>query len=204
VIVNRLSGSLLEFRHDGVASARPAIWIIAGIVGAGALWSLFDGSVWPALIVFALGAFFFHLMRRSSAETLAMFDRQKGTVTVTHSRDGVEIERTELPLHELSRVIVEAPGNGKGRLTLRPALAFGTRIVPLTWRIYIPGDAPVEAALAIRRFLGHSDFKLFEDSVEALARHSDRIAPAVQVARLGLGMNRFKAAAHVRRLRSSA
>ncbi len=188
MVVNELSRDLLEFRHDGVAGARLAIVILAAILGMGAALVAMSGNLWPLVVILLLGAFFYNLLRRSSALSVALFDRGARQVTITHSRNGKEIEREEIPLRAVARVIIEQGSGTKGHRVRRPALLVGTRIVPLTWRAFEAGDAAVEAALAIRRFLGQSEFRLMEDSKEAFERYSERsIRRAARIARYGHG-----------------
>lgn len=198
------SGDRLEFHHDGVAGSRLMLWIVIGCVVAVALATFLGGSWVSLVIVLVIGAFFIGLLRRSSAVSTAVFDKTAGTVIVTHGRDGKEIEREERPIGEISRVIVEAAGRSAKidrKLELRPALVTGETILPLTFRAFVGGDSAIEAAKAIRRFLGHADDGLFEDSVAAMAKHTDRVNPAVRLARLGMGMGRLEAARYVTRLR---
>jgi hypothetical protein len=104
-------------------------------------------------------------------------------------------------------VIVEAAGRTSRRdrvLNLRPALVIDATVVPLTWRAFGDDKAPLEAALVIRRFLGHTEQQLYEDSIEALAKLSGRVNPAVRIARLGLGLDRIEAAKLVTRLQAGA
>lgn len=207
MIATQISDDRLELNHDGVASARPMLWIVVACVAAVAVAALLQGSFWSLLLVLAVGSLLVALLRRSSAESRAVFDRRAGTVTISHCRGGTEIERIERPLGDISSVIVEAAGRSRRNdnvLTLRPALLVGTDIVPLTWRAFVSGDSAVDAALAVRRFLGAPEGNLFADSVEALARHSDRTNPAVRIARLGMGLGRREAAELVTRLRKTA
>lgn len=205
--VKHSSEDRLEFHHDGVAGSRRMLWMVSGCVAAVALATLFGGSWISLIIVLAVGAFLVSLLRRSSAISSAVFDRQARTVTVSHSRDGREIEREERTIDEISRVIVEAAGrSGKTDrvLDLRPALVVGSTILPLTYRAFVSGDSAVQAATAIRHFLGHAEENLFEDSVAALAKYTDRVNPAVRLARLGMGLGGLEAARYVTRLRDRA
>lgn len=202
----RPDGSL-EFRHDGIAGVRPMLFAVIACVAAVALATLWGGSFASLGLVLAVGAFFAVLLYRSSADSRALFDPAAGTATIVHARAGRELERSQLALTEIDRVIVEAAsrsGRPDNVLKLRPALVAGGRIVPLTFRTFVAGKAPLEAAAAIRRRLGHDEAHLLEDSVKALATLTGRTNPAVRIARLGLGMGRLAAARHVTKLRDAA
>lgn len=205
--VKQASEDCLEFHHDGVAGSRLMLWIVGGCVAAVAIGTLFGGSWVSLIIVLVFGAFFIILIRRSSAVSTTVFDTKAGTVTVSHRRGDQEIEREERPIGEISRVIVEAAGRSRKHdktLKLRPALVTGSTILPLTYRDFISGDSAVEAAIAIRRFLGHAEDNLFKDSVAALVKYTDRVNPAVRLARLGMGLKGLEATRYVTRLRDSA
>lgn len=205
--VSSTSGDRLEFRHDGIARSRPLQWIIIGCVILVAIATLLGGSFGALVVVIVFGAVLVALIRASSAQSTAVFDLGNKVVTISHVRPGKPAERAQWPLSEISRVIVEAAGRSARRdrvLNLRPALVIGTTIVPLTWRAFGDDKAPFDAALAIRRFLGHAEPGLFEDSIEALAKLSGRVNPAVRIARLGLGLNRREAANLVTRMQAGA
>lgn len=207
MVVTQPADDVFEFRHDGIAAARPMVWIVAACVGAVALAMLWGGSWISLILALAVGGGLVWLLRRSSADSLAVFDRAEGTVRITHSRNGRQVESEELPLAAVSAVIVDAAGRSRRHdnvLQLRPALVVDAAIVPLTWRAFVSGDTPVDCALEIRRFLGHPVADLYRDSVAALARHTDRVNPAVRIARLGMGLSRIEAAELVTRLRGGS
>lgn len=194
----------LEFRHDGMAGARPMLLVVVGCVAVVALATASGGAWGTLVVVLAIGTFIAGMLWRSSADTVAVFDRAADAVTIVHKRRGRPFAHTEMPLTGISGVIVEAAGRSARTdrmLSLRPALVADAKIVPLTWRAFVNGDPPVKAATAIRRFLGHSEEGLFADSVAALARHTGRVNPAVRIARIGMGMGRREAADHVALLR---
>jgi len=204
--IKRLGADHIVFLHDGVASGRPMVWIALGCVGVVALFALFAGSWLSLIVVLVVGGFLLSMLWHASARTAAVFDRERGTLAITHTRSGKIVGETDVPLDEIFDVIVE-PATGGAEVTagqnlsLRPSVLVGDRIVPLTYRAFESGKRPIEAALEIRRFLGLTDEALMESSVKALARYGERVQSAVRLARLGLGLDRGEAVEAVNRLR---
>jgi len=207
--IKRISADHIVFLHDGVASSRPMVWIALGCVGVVALFALFGGSWLSLIVVLVVGGFLLNMLWHASARTAAVFDRERGTLAVTHTRSGKIVGETDVPLDAISDVIVEPATGGTEvtagqSLSLRPAVLTGDTIVPLTYRAFESGKRPIEAAEEIRGFLGLADGDLMENSVRALARCGERVQPAVRLARLGLGLDRGQAAEMVTRLREES
>jgi hypothetical protein len=204
--IKRTGPDQLVFSHDGVASARPMLLIAVACVAVVALATLFGGSWLSLIVVLAVGGFLVAMLWRSSALARATFDRARGTLEIVHLRHGAEVGKQEMNLTDIAAVIVQPSTGGSGTtagrsLALRPSLLVGSTIVPLTYRAFEGGRRPLDAAEEIRRFLGLAEDDLIEASVRVLARHSDRVQPAVRLARLGLGLGRVEAADMVTRLR---
>jgi len=204
--IKRIGSGHIVFTHDGIASARPMMWVAVACIVVIALMTLFGGSWLSLIVVLVVGGFILSMLWRASARTAAVFDRERGTLAITHTRGGKIVGGDDVRLDEIAQVIVEPSTGGSGvtagqHLSLRPSLLVGDRIVPLTYRAFEFGNRPIETAEEIRRFLGLPENDLMKGSVEVLARHGDRIQPAVRLARLGLGLDRLEAAAMVTRFR---
>lgn len=203
--VKRLGSDHLVFTEDGVASARPMLLIVAGCIAAVAVAAFFGGSFLSLAVVLIVGGFILSMLWCSAARTAAVFDRERGTLAITHTRGGAIVDQDDVALADISQVIVEPSGGGKRtgtqQLFLRPSVLAGDRIVPLTYRSFEGGGRPVEIAEEIRDFLGLPRVDILHVSVQVLARHGDRIQPVVRLARLGLGLGRLEAAEMVTRLR---
>lgn len=204
--IKRLGTDHIVFLHDGIASARPMMWIAVGCIAVVTLATLFGGSWLSLIVVLAVGGLMLSMLWQASARTAAVFDRERGILAITHTRGGKIVGEEDVPFGDITKVIVEPSTGGTGvtagqRLSLRPAVLAGDRIVPLTYRAFEGGNRPIETAGEVRRFLGLPDDDLMEASVNALARRGERVQPAVRLARLGLGLDRFQAAEMVTRLR---
>ena len=203
--IKRLGSDHLVFTHDGIASARPLLFIALGCIVAVVIAAFFVGSLLSLVVVLVAGGFILAMLWRSSARTAAVFDRERGTLAITHTRGGVIVDEEDVAIADMSQVIVEPSSGGKTtgtqHLMLRPSVLAAGRIVPLSYGAFESGERPVEAAETIRKFLGFPPGNIMVESVEALARHGERIQPAVRLARLGLGLSRPEAAAMVKRLR---
>jgi hypothetical protein len=204
--IKRIGDDHIVFLHDGIASARPMMLIAVACVAIIALATLFGGSWLSLFVVLVVGGFILSMLWNASARTAAVFDRERGTLAITHTRGGKIVGEEDVPLADISGVIIEPATGGGGvtagqHLSLRPSVLAGERIVPLTYRAFESGRRPIEAAEEVRDFLGLAQADLFEHSVAVLARHGDRLQPAVRLARLGLGLDRVEAAEMVTRLR---
>lgn len=204
--IKRLGTDHIVFLHDGIASARPMMWIAVGCIAVVTLATLFGGSWLSLIVVLAVGGLMLSMLWQASARTAAVFDRERGILAITHTRGGKIVGEEDVPFGDITKVIVEPSTGGTGvtvgqRLSLRPAVLAGDRIVPLTYRAFEGGNRPIESAGEIRRFLGLPDEDLMEASVNVLAHHGERVQPAVRLARLGLGLDRLQAAEMVTRLR---
>ncbi len=204
--IKRAGEGQIIFLHDGVASARPMMWIGVGCIAVAAVATFFGGSWLSLIVVLVVGALILSMLRNASARTAAVFDRAHGTVEITHTRGGAIVGEEDVALADIADVIVEPATGGIGmtagqHLSLRPSLFVGDRLVPLTYHAFESGPRPIEAAAEIRAFLGRARDNLVEDSVTILAQHSDRVQPALRLARLGLGLDRLEAAEMVARLR---
>ena len=204
--IKRAGEGQIIFLHDGIASARPMMWIAVGCIALVAVATVFGGSWLSLVVVLVAGGLILSMLRNASARTAAVFDRAHGTLEITHTRGGAIVGEEDVALGDVSDVIVEPATGGTGvtagqHLSLRPSLSVGDRLVPLTYRAFEGGSRPIEAAEEIRAFLGRPRDNLFEDSVTILAQCSDRVQPAVRLARLGLGLDRLEAAEMVERLR---
>jgi len=204
--IKRIGSDHIVFTHDGIASARPMMWIAVACIAVIALMTLFGGSWLSLIVVLVVVGFILSMLWRASARTAAVFDRERGTLAITHTRGGAIVGEGDVPIADIGRVIVEPSIGGTGvtagqHLSLRPCVLAGAKIIPLTYNSFESGQRPIEAAETIRDFLDLPQDDLIEGSVEALARHGDRVQPAVRLARLGLGHDRLEAAAMVTRLR---
>jgi len=204
--IKRIGADHIVFLHDGIASARPMMWIAVACIAVVALLTLFGGSWLSLIVVLVVGGTILSMLWRGSARTAAVFDRERGTLAITHTRGGAIVGEEDVPIADIAQVLVEPATGGPGvtagqHLSLRPSLLAGDRIVPLTYGAFESGNGPIETAEEIRRFLRLPEGDLMKGSVEALARHGDRVQPAVRLARLGLGLDRLEAPAMVTRLR---
>jgi hypothetical protein len=204
--IKRIGADHIVFLHDGIASARPMMWIAVACIAVVALLTLFGGSWLSLVVVLVVGGTILSMLWRGSARTAAVFDRERGTLAITHTRGGAIVGEEDVPIADIAQVLVEPATGGTGvtagqHLSLRPSLLAGDRIVPLTYGAFESGNWPIETAEEIRRFLRLPEGDLMKGSVEALARHGDRVQPAVRLARLGLGLDRLEAPAMVTRLR---
>lgn len=202
--IKRVGADHIVFLHDGIASARPMMLIAVACIAIVALMTLFGGSWLSFIVVLVVGGLILSMLWRASARTAAVFDRERGTLAITHTRGGKIVGEEDVPLAGISQVIVEPATGGGGKaagqsLSLRPCVLAGDRIVPLTYRAFESGQRSIEAAETIREFLGLPQVDLFEESVRTLARHGDRIQPALRLARLGLCLDRLQAAEMVTR-----
>ena len=204
--IKRIGTDHIIFLHDGIASARPTMWIAVVCIAVIALMTLFGGSWLSLIVVLVVGGFILSMLWRASARTAAVFDRERGALAITHTRGGKIVGEEDVPIADIAQVLVEPATGGTSvaagqHLSLRPSLLVGDSIVPLTYRAFESGNRAIETAEEIRRFLRLPEDDLMKGSVEALARHGDRVQPAVRLARLGLGLDRLEAAAMVTRLR---
>ena len=206
--IKRIGPDHLVVTHDGIAAARPMMWVALACIAAAVVIAFLGGSLASLIVVIVVAGLILSMLWRASARTAAVFDRGLGTLAITHTRGGEIVGEDDVALSDIACVIVE-PSAGSGmvsgqNLSLRPAVLADGRIIPLTYRSFESGPRPVEVANALRQFLGLSDGDLIARSVEALARHDPRIQPAVRLARIGLGLDRHEAAAMVAGLRAEA
>lgn len=207
--IKRAGPDQIIFIHDGVASTLPMIWVAIACVAVVAFAALLGGSWFSLIVVLVVGGFILSMLWRSAARTAALFDRSRHVLEITHTRGGTIVGSEDIPLGDISQVIVVPTGGASTptasrRLSLRPAVVAGDRIVPLTYSAFEGDQHPLAAAEEIGAFLGLPEGDVIRESVAALARHDERIQPAVRLARLGLGLDRQQAAEMVARLRKNS
>lgn len=196
------SRTRLLVRDDPTKFSR---WVGLALAGMLLLVLVAGDSFWSALLALIAAAAIWYALRRAEVSTEAVLDRDADRWQVSQRREGKEVSRREGRLVDIEGVVVEAAARSERverRLKLRPALVVGGRPLPLTFATFSTGQEPRDIALALRKFLGLPESDLIEDSLRVAARDPLRVNPAIRLARLGKGLSRREAAAHVRRLKA--
>ena len=74
------------------------MWIAVACVAVLALATLFGGSWLSLIVVLVVGGFILSMLWHASARTAAVFDSEKGTLAITHTRGGKIVGEEDVPL----------------------------------------------------------------------------------------------------------
>lgn len=195
----------IAFRHNGAKTSGQLAKLVIAIVVLGLALAVAMGamSLLNTVVLIAVAGAFLWLIRRSEAQSIAVFDKENKQFELVHRLVGGTEERVRGALSEVEAVILDvAVGKtSTNSLQTRPAVVLRGEVVPLTKFDFAADAEAREVALKIRRFLGHKEKTLVDESIKALARLTPRTQPAVRLARLAKGLSRVEAATLVSELK---